>query len=197
MSRETFIRKLSIMADGWYDDHIKPGMDQDEARQLISDYSHQKLNCDHPDKHVVYRLDSLGRKIFRWQCPYCLETLSQAIKIAGNSEKIPMEIPVDYASENSARMEIYRRLLDKLSKAKNTSWWNWYNEYLKSDQWREKHNLIMQRAGGMCEGCGKQKATQVHHLTYTHAGNELLWELVAICDTCHDRLNNEPKAAGY
>jgi 5-methylcytosine-specific restriction endonuclease McrA len=27
----------------------------------------------------------------------------------------------------------------------------------------------------------------VHHLTYQNAGNEFLWELVAICRECHAR----------
>lgn len=48
------------------------------------------------------------------------------------------------------------------------------------------------RARGVCEGCRSARATQVHHLTYQHAGHvvpggELLWELVAVCDDCHDR----------
>jgi 5-methylcytosine-specific restriction endonuclease McrA len=48
-------------------------------------------------------------------------------------------------------------------------------------QWYE------QRAGGICEGCRQESATEVHHLTYEHAGREFLWELVAICRRCHER----------
>jgi 5-methylcytosine-specific restriction endonuclease McrA len=64
-----------------------------------------------------------------------------------------------------------------------------YAEYLQSTAWKEKRRLIMQRCRGYCEGCGSAPATQVHHLTYKHVGNELLFELVAVCDPCHDRIH--------
>jgi hypothetical protein len=31
----------------------------------------------------------------------------------------------------------------------------------------------------------------VHHLTYAHVFNEFLFELMAVCDECHDRLHRE------
>lgn len=40
----------------------------------------------------------------------------------------------------------------------------------------------------LCEGCGKARATQVHHKTYRNLGDEFLFELVALCDACHKRL---------
>jgi 5-methylcytosine-specific restriction endonuclease McrA len=39
----------------------------------------------------------------------------------------------------------------------------------------------------MCEGCGDEKAQEVHHKTYKNVGDEFLFELVALCNTCHDR----------
>ena len=30
-------------------------------------------------------------------------------------------------------------------------------------------------------------ATQAHHLTYEHMGDEFLWELKAVCRPCHER----------
>jgi 5-methylcytosine-specific restriction endonuclease McrA len=36
-----------------------------------------------------------------------------------------------------------------------------------------------------------KRATQVHHTTYKHVGNEFLWELRAICDECHDRFHED------
>jgi 5-methylcytosine-specific restriction endonuclease McrA len=62
-----------------------------------------------------------------------------------------------------------------------------YHAYLETPQWREKSQLVISRAGGVCQGCGKARATQAHHLTYEHIGNELLWELVAVCRPCHER----------
>ncbi|MGI8399864.1 hypothetical protein ACRYWZ_26180 [Agrobacterium deltaense] len=50
---------------------------------------------------------------------------------------------------------------------------------------------MFKRSGGMCEGCGLAEAKQVHHLTYKHVGCEFLFELVAICDGCHERLHQD------
>jgi hypothetical protein len=66
-------------------------------------------------------------------------------------------------------------------------WWAQYNAYLESPQWRRRRELVLSRAGGVCEGCGERRAVQVHHRTYEHVRNELLWELVAVCEDCHRR----------
>lgn len=63
----------------------------------------------------------------------------------------------------------------------------WYNEYLKSPGWRERRQKVIARCGGLCEGCRDAEATQVHHLTYSHVGREMLYHLVALCDECHEQ----------
>lgn len=64
-----------------------------------------------------------------------------------------------------------------------------YAEYLTSTAWMERRRLVMQRCRGYCEGCGSAQATEVHHLTYRHVGNELLFELVGLCAGCHSRIH--------
>ena len=64
-----------------------------------------------------------------------------------------------------------------------------YDKYLRSDKWRELRWLVLERAGHICEGCGRGRAIQVHHRSYEHAGNEFLFELVALCGGCHKRLH--------
>jgi 5-methylcytosine-specific restriction endonuclease McrA len=64
-----------------------------------------------------------------------------------------------------------------------------YMAYLQSREWRERRRLVLQRARGFCERCRKAQATQVHHLTYEHVGNEFLKELVAVCCRCHKRFH--------
>jgi len=64
---------------------------------------------------------------------------------------------------------------------------NWYDVYLSSDEWANKKSKIMQRANHLCEGCGDAKAQVVHHMTYKNVGHEFLFELVALCNSCHDR----------
>lgn len=65
-----------------------------------------------------------------------------------------------------------------------------YEEYLHSTEWRSKRALVLKRSSGECEGCGLSRATQVHHITYARLGNEMLFDLVAVCDECHERIHH-------
>lgn len=64
-----------------------------------------------------------------------------------------------------------------------------YSAYLKSPEWARKRAMVMRRASNTCEGCATNRAVQVHHKTYEHVGEEFLWELVAVCVECHERLH--------
>jgi 5-methylcytosine-specific restriction endonuclease McrA len=67
-------------------------------------------------------------------------------------------------------------------------WWVQYQDHLSSPGWRRRRDLVMRRAGTICEGCGEVPATAVHHVTYdsyNRLGREFLWELAAVCDDCH------------
>lgn len=64
-----------------------------------------------------------------------------------------------------------------------------YSAYLLTPGLRARRAKVLHRAGGKCEGCLERPATQVHHLTYEHVGDELLFELVAICDVCHSKIH--------
>ena len=66
-----------------------------------------------------------------------------------------------------------------------------YAEYLQSDAWKALRDKVLKRASGVCEGCGTAKAVQAHHLRYAHIGHEFLWELVAVCLACHERVHPE------
>ena len=101
---------------------------------------------------------------------------------------------VENRKHNQIMQEERQRESDRLEReraAKSREWWDWYNAYLRSAAWRERAALVRRRAGGVCEGCAMRQATQVHHVTYKHVGNEFLWELRAVCDACHDRIHGE------
>lgn len=74
---------------------------------------------------------------------------------------------------------------------KSAEWRQKYNAHLASPEWQALRKKVMQRANFECEGCGDAHPTQVHHLTYIHLGNELLWELVAVCQACHEAAHAE------
>lgn len=84
--------------------------------------------------------------------------------------------------------------------ASQREWRSRYDAYLLSTEWREKRRRVMRRANGMCEGCGEQGATEVHHLKYPRncfpgspewIAREKLFDLRAICRSCHSDVHPE------
>lgn len=71
-------------------------------------------------------------------------------------------------------------------------WPELYADYLKSQEWADRRERVLRRAGYRCEGCQDRPANEVHHLTYDHWGNEFLFELVAMCGECHSRWHGHP-----
>lgn len=82
---------------------------------------------------------------------------------------------------------------------KQEEWWAKYNAYLCSPEWRARRASVLKRDGGMCQACLERQAGEVHHLTYDHVFNEPLFDLVAVCKSCHDRLTHLDRCArdGY
>jgi 5-methylcytosine-specific restriction endonuclease McrA len=68
---------------------------------------------------------------------------------------------------------------------KRRAWFDWYDAYLQTAKWADTRRRVLDRSGGICEGCRRAAAEHVHHLTYAHVGRELLFELVALCRDCH------------
>jgi 5-methylcytosine-specific restriction endonuclease McrA len=71
-------------------------------------------------------------------------------------------------------------------------WWAAYDAYLRSPEWRRRRRDTLARDGYRCQaalpGCDG-RATQVHHLSYRHRGNEPLFDLTSVCDGCHAALH--------
>jgi hypothetical protein len=65
-----------------------------------------------------------------------------------------------------------------------------YQSYLASSEWKRKRSHILKRCRGICEGCMEKQAAEVHHLSYRHFGAEFLFELVGLCNSCHDRIHD-------
>jgi 5-methylcytosine-specific restriction endonuclease McrA len=72
-----------------------------------------------------------------------------------------------------------------------------YQSYLRSDGWERTRIKVLERADYTCEACGGRRATQVHHVTYDDPrGEELLWNLKAVCAECHEKITAREKARG-
>lgn len=70
-----------------------------------------------------------------------------------------------------------------------------YMLYLQSPEWAARRRSVLERASWTCEACRNARATEVHHITYRHIFNEPLFELVAVCFECHEKITAMDQAA--
>lgn len=150
----------------------------------------EKFRCDHQQSEMRERTVRGGGKQHVQQCLRCGLAISNPVKrevaIAENGGK-PLA-PFDEKLLSSWQAA-FKESSDKIMNADDSAFWRAYEEYLASPVWKKKREKILERAGGICEGCREKPATQVHHRSYEHVGDEFLFELVAVCDDCHDKLH--------
>lgn len=61
-----------------------------------------------------------------------------------------------------------------------------YREYMRSFAWKEVRKKVLKRDKYACRHCGSLYGDlQVHHVTYIRLGEELLEDLLTLCDACH------------
>jgi hypothetical protein len=75
--------------------------------------------------------------------------------------------------------------------AERRAWLASHDAYLQTDKWRSLRARVLRRDNGICQGCLVQNATQVHHLSYAHWRDELLFELTSLCDACHTKAHQD------
>lgn len=73
-----------------------------------------------------------------------------------------------------------------------------YDNYMKSDEWAAKREERLQLDDSKCVMCGrpnglqkdgKTPILQVHHICYSHLGNEPMSEIVSLCAGCHKKIH--------
>lgn len=119
------------------------------------------------------------------QCTTCGRMRSTAVK--ASTIRHPDRLPAwdeELLTEYGKVLETAR--LDE-REGEHAVWLIEHTAYLKTPEWRRLRAAAIARSRGLCEGCALRSPTQVHHLTYQHWKQEFLWELVAICDECHER----------
>lgn len=156
-------------------------------------------NCTHSTTAMRWRVMRNGIGIWVLQCLDCGRQVRAIAKGSPEALKQTEQIPFDenlaaslqkqMREANQRHWEAQRIAAAAEAEKQNQDWWDRYNAYLKTPQWQRKRQAVFTRSGGLCEGCRINKAVQVHHLTYDHAFDEFLWELVAICLSCHVRLH--------
>ena len=69
---------------------------------------------------------------------------------------------------------------------------DFYVEYLRSDKWEYKRQQKAYEQCHTCERCSKriEKGFHIHHKTYKRLGNELLSDLMFLCQDCHSDIHS-------
>lgn len=151
--------------------------------------------CQHGQTEIRRREHSNGTTHVVEQCLACGQQVNALTKAKVIRDGIlPSRLPAwdegvrqDHLKQ---QMERWQAEHERKRSEESAQWWAWYNQYLQSPAWREKRIKVLRRDNFTCLGCGKpQSATQVHHLTYDRAGQEMLFDLVSICETCHKAIH--------
>lgn len=165
-------------------------IEQERGEKLNSIYK-KYGDCDHSKTEVRIRTFKNGSIHYVNQCIVCGHagtSISKHAALSLNIELKPFDDDLQSKREQqrNAEIEMVTKEYGTKKEANRQDFLAWYNSYLNSQEWKRKRNLVLKRDNYICQGCLLSKATQVHHLTYKHVGEELLFELVSICDTCHE-----------
>jgi len=88
-------------------------------------------------------------------------------------------------------LNLLRRILGiKEKPLTRDEWRQWYNDYLKSPEWKRRADRCKTLAGHRCQECGAiDRPLHAHHLTYERVGNERYTDLRCLCDECHKEVH--------
>ena len=143
--------------------------------------------CNHDSKLIIRVTVRNGVEHVREHCAVCFSSL-RAIK----KSQLYLE-NIDYHSlEKMTSDEIDERRKEYWSEiftqreAKDDEWREAYNTYLNTLEWEEKRQAVIKRDNNTCQGCLAAKIDVIHHLSYENVGDELLFQLVGLCQRCHD-----------
>ncbi|MDE2437630.1 MAG: hypothetical protein KGM49_15355 [Sphingomonadales bacterium] len=152
-------------------------------------------DCSHPNKQLMAIAVRLGKPQIREQCPDCGKPFGSAIphSSVGDLSKLMNGTADDqYEYDRNRKASIDAIKLRHLALQTKPGWGtSEYGEYLKSPEWQRKRLAVLRRANGICEGCGQNDATVVHHHHYNSIYDEWLWDLAALCRPCHSKCHPE------
>lgn len=84
------------------------------------------------------------------------------------------------------KSEIKKVFFDYATEHFNRSYNYYHNVYLKSKEWKEKRDLVMEFYNYKCNDCNN-RSTDVHHLTYENIFKEKFDDLIPLCRNCHNK----------
>ena len=155
----------------------------------------QEFSCEHDDTHLVRYIKSNGVTCVRIQCKVCGHNVREVPKKGLNAESLPLfdeSLRGNWEERRRARREeLAKEQREKFIEGSD-KWWADYSAYLRSERWHVMRQRVLERDSHICQACLRNKATQVHHVSYNlynEVGRSAAFELVSICFTCHKEIH--------
>jgi len=155
-----------------------------------------KFKCECLSVVVRKNIRSNNSVAFTKQCLDCgknwggVKKIRVSEKDKKNAVEFDEELQIKYWND---RRDEFKKLKAEEREHSKKHWFEWYEKYLNSEEWKKKRSLVLQRDSDQCQGCLLDVATEVHHLSYKNVGHELLFELVSLCSDCHHSFHNARK----
>lgn len=170
-----------------------------DTTDYVSRYEEAKarVDCKAHRIEVRQRINRGGQVTWWEQCATCGAKFRnlKACEVPAPARTNPTAYDEDLNASYHRRIsEEQQKHYEAAKKKEKEAWWRWYNAYLQSPEWARKRDKVLKRANGLCEGCGEAKAIQVHHKTYDRVGQEMLFDLVAVCTRCHEAIHQSGAA---
>jgi 5-methylcytosine-specific restriction endonuclease McrA len=77
------------------------------------------------------------------------------------------------------------------------NWWARYTEYLRSPQWQQKRQMVLDRDLHECQakmsGC-EVVGRECHHIRYELALDAPLFDLITVCRSCHRKITDATRS---
>lgn len=157
----------------------------------------EQVRCQHSVSQIRWRTLSNGARQAWRQCLMCYQTVGTALKHADAPKDAP-EFDEDAREAHWQQIgqvwQEQQRQRDAEFETRRSERRQEYLDYLQTVAWKRKREAVLERANYVCQaqmqGCFG-RASQAHHLTYEHVFDEPLFDLVAVCRNCHERLHSD------
>ena len=147
--------------------------------------------CNHENTEPRARRDSLGRQLLQRQCLDCGSKVGTFLPRIDGVLIPEWDAALEQAGREAARVEREAASALLLEQNRALAFSDLSERYSRPD-WQQKRAAVLLRDRNNCQsrlpGCAFH-ATHVHHLTYSHLGDEPLFDLIAVCKPCHERIH--------
>lgn len=156
------------------------------------------LCCKSPDVVQVMVEQGNGKWVRRNGCKICKSLIGKVLPKGFDYQDLPTlkrDKYLEYQQQYSEIRDYCRKQMfafgEKYRQLKKAEHTVQYYQYLESDIWKKKVQMVKKRDAYICQACLINPAQAVHHITYEHIYNEPLFDLVSICHKCHSSIHNK------